>query len=82
MNLDVFLMLNYVGVYDIAFKFVSAVPEPIILPVICNDDNDIDAPETNKFVKMVLSITSLILHLNYSSIMLGLMINIFFITDK
>ena len=33
---------------------VNAVPEPIILPVIFNDDNNVDAPETNILVKFVL----------------------------
>ena len=31
-----------------------AVPDPIILPVIFNDDNNVDALETNKLVKLVL----------------------------
>ena len=33
---------------------VNAVPEPIILPVIFNDEFIVDAPETNKLVKFVL----------------------------
>ena len=33
---------------------VNAVPDPIILPTIFNDDNNVDAPETNKLVKLVL----------------------------
>jgi hypothetical protein len=33
---------------------VSAVPDPMILPVIFNDDNNVDALETNKLVKLVL----------------------------
>ena len=33
---------------------VNAVPEPIILPVIFNDEFIVDAPETNKLVKLVL----------------------------
>ena len=33
---------------------VNAVPEPIILPVIFNDEFIVDAPDTNKLVKLVL----------------------------
>ena len=33
---------------------VSAVPLPIILPTIFNDDNNVDALETNKLEKLVL----------------------------
>jgi hypothetical protein len=31
-------------------KFVNAVPDPIIFPTTFNDDNNVDAPETNKLV--------------------------------
>ncbi len=44
---------------------VSAVPEPIILPVIFNDDNNVDALETNKLEKFVYLIMMLMLHLSY-----------------
>ena len=33
---------------------VNAVPDPIILPDIFNDDNNVDAPETTKLLKLVL----------------------------
>ena len=33
---------------------VNAVPEPIILPDTFNDDNNVDAPETTKLLKLVL----------------------------
>ncbi len=39
---------------DLILKLVSAVPEPIILPVIFKDDNNVDALETNKLVQLVL----------------------------
>ena len=33
---------------------VNAVPDPIILPDTFNDDNNVDAPETTKLLKLVL----------------------------
>ncbi len=33
---------------------MNAVPDPIILPTIFNVDYNVDAPETNKLVKLVL----------------------------
>ncbi len=50
---------------------MNAVPDPIILPVTFNDDNNVDAPETNKLVKLFYLITMLMYYLNYQLIKLN-----------
>ena len=55
-NVEGLLKLTIEGGFNIALylKSVNAVPEPILLPAMFNDDCNVDAFETNKLVKFVL----------------------------